>query len=471
MKHSNKLYFNIILSFLIGAFFLVIFSTIQKYILFNKVIFKLKGYFVPIIFGGIVGIVVYYLFYQKCLLNDKLRDENSILNKEREENIALYQQVEAYSQTIDSLNIDLKKSLNKYRILVESIKNINLYKSYSEKEFIEEIYEVVKKIVGKYDYSIAFLYKKGTVFPIKSKGYNIEELKKFGLKQSIVEKKYPKTDIYITENTSVKNNMTKKEKEKFNKINRNSKELMYLSLSFKEKTLGGIFLELKNDSDLKFTKEDLEIMKAFESIIKNYYQNIMYNKMKENQLIHIVEAMTTMLEIHDPYTKGHSYSVANISFKIGQFLNLSHKDLNKLYLAGLLHDIGKTFINYKILNKKGKLSNEEYELIKNHPSYANEILNNFSQFDKINKAILYHHERWDGTGYPDGLKKDEIPIFSQIICVADAYDAMISDRPYRKGLNINTALNELKENSGTQFSPKVVDCFLKNLKELEINIS
>ena len=471
MKYPNKFYLNLILSFIIGATFLVIFSIVQKYILFNLLIIKLKGFYIPVIFGGISGSTIYYLYNQKCLFNDKLKKENSILNKEKKENNALYNQVKAYSQTIDSLNDELKISLNKYKILVDSIKNINLYKNYSEKKFIKEIYKIVKKVIRKYDYSIAFLYKDGIVSPIISKGYNIEKIENFGLKKSIVEKKYPKTDIYTTENISVTNNMSNKEKKDFDKINKNSKELMYLSLSFKEKKLGGIFLELKEDSDLKFTKDDLEIMRAFESIIKDYYQNIKYNKMKEDQLIQIVEAMTTMLEIHDPYTKGHSYNVAHFSFKIGKLLDLNHEDLNKLYLAGLLHDIGKTFINYKILNKNGKLSNEEYEIIKKHPIYAKKILDNFLHFDKIQKSILYHHERWDGTGYPEGLKENEIPIFSQIICVADAYDAMISDRPYRKGLSTNLALNELEENSGTQFSPKVVNCFLDNLKELEINIS
>ena len=152
-------------------------------------------------------------------------------------------------------------------------------------------------------------------------------------------------------------------------------------------------------------------------------------------------------------------------------LILKQKKLEIIYLAGLLHDIGKIGVSEQIIDKPSKLTDKEFEEIKKHPIYSREMIDealhnnsnmfNIEEFKVIIDIASYHHERWDGKGYPYGLKGEEIPLTARIISVADTYDAMTADRPYRKALTADKALEEIKRNSGTQFDPTVVDHFLE----------
>ena len=143
-------------------------------------------------------------------------------------------------------------------------------------------------------------------------------------------------------------------------------------------------------------------------------------------------------------------------------LNISPKEeINELVLAGNLHDIGKIAMPEEILHKPSKLTDEEYEVIKTHTEIGYRILNAVKKYDKIALATLHHHERYDGKGYPRGLKGEDIPLYSRIISVVDAYEAMTSDRVYRKAPGKDFAIEELKRFSGTQFDPKIVDMFIQ----------
>ncbi len=181
----------------------------------------------------------------------------------------------------------------------------------------------------------------------------------------------------------------------------------------------------------------------------------------------LLRSIISILDLHDPYTKGHSESVAILSFKLAQTLGLSSELVNKAYLAGLIHDIGKLLIPIEILNKPGKLTPEETELIQSHPTKGGKVLSHSEALKDIAKVVKHHHERWDGQGYPDGLMGYEIPLLSRVIAVADAYDAMTSDRSYRKGLSKEKALDELLQGKGVQFDPQIVEAFLSiNQNEL-----
>ncbi|MTI71666.1 MAG: HD-GYP domain-containing protein [Firmicutes bacterium] len=177
----------------------------------------------------------------------------------------------------------------------------------------------------------------------------------------------------------------------------------------------------------------------------------------------MIVSMINMLEIHDSYTKNHSKNVADLSAKIAEKMGLSKERVDKAYWAGIIHDIGKTLIPYEILNNKEKLTDEEYNIIKKHPVYGYETLRDSKELRNVARYVKHHHERWDGIGYPDGLKKEEIPLISQILTVADTWDAMTSNRSYRKALSKEIAVEEIKKNKGTQFSPRVVDVFLNKL--------
>lgn len=159
----------------------------------------------------------------------------------------------------------------------------------------------------------------------------------------------------------------------------------------------------------------------------------------------------------------HSKRVSEICGLIAKEMGLDSDDINRIKIAGLVHDIGKIGVSEKILNKKGKLDDEEWFEIKKHSEASWRILASSIDFSELAKDVLYHHERWDGKGYPEGLRGEEIPIQARIISIADSYDAMTSDRPYRKGMTKKKTIDEIKKCSGTQFDPKVADVFLKKI--------
>lgn len=184
------------------------------------------------------------------------------------------------------------------------------------------------------------------------------------------------------------------------------------------------------------------------------------NEIDEN-FLSMIEIMVNAVEMNDSYTSHHSSNVAEYSRLIGS--ELEFEDMDTLYAAARLHDIGKISIPKDILNKPGKLTIEEYRIIKEHPVAGHQLMDNINYFNEIKKGVLYHHERYDGKGYPEGLKEDEIPFVAQIISVADVFDALASDRPYRKAFSYDEALSIIKKNSGTMFNPVIVDAFITAL--------
>ncbi len=181
-----------------------------------------------------------------------------------------------------------------------------------------------------------------------------------------------------------------------------------------------------------------------------------------------VAAITNALGLKSEYTSGHSKRVARLVVKLGERLGLSEEDLELLEYAGLLHDIGKIGVPDNILNKPDKLTEEEYNEIKKHTIYSQFILKDIPGFEKVKQAALHEHERYDGKGYPTGLKGDEIPLFSRIIAVCDTWDSCIFDRVYRKAMTKEACCEELKKNAGSQFDPKIVEVFLEMVNNGEI---
>jgi putative nucleotidyltransferase with HDIG domain len=171
----------------------------------------------------------------------------------------------------------------------------------------------------------------------------------------------------------------------------------------------------------------------------------------------IAAANTTTIE---EQLKAHQMRVSKICEEIARALNMPYSEMIELLLAAQLHDIGKLWIPESILNKPNKLTEEEKEIMKKHVWYGHNYIKERKMSNSIAEAVLYHHERFDGKGYI-GLKGEEIPFFSRIIAVADAFDAMTNDRTYRKALNYEEALEEIRKNSGTQFDPEIVEVFVQ----------
>ncbi|MDF3000890.1 MAG: diguanylate cyclase proteinuncharacterized domain HDIG-containing protein [Bacillota bacterium] len=192
-------------------------------------------------------------------------------------------------------------------------------------------------------------------------------------------------------------------------------------------------------------------------------ENQMYkNKVVESEGLRgsIIKTVINTLHEKSPREEKHSQRVSNISQSIGKALQLSEMELNKLKAVGLLHDIGKIGVEGSILDKAGALTQKEYDEIKKHPEIGFRILNSSDDMQELANVTLCHHERWDGTGYPKGLRGEEIPILSRIVSIADSYDAMTSDRPYRTALSKEESINQIKKYSGSQFDARIAKIFV-----------
>lgn len=219
-------------------------------------------------------------------------------------------------------------------------------------------------------------------------------------------------------------------------------------------------------------KAMLNAITSFTNTKSKFYQEIQEKehqnqKLQLNFMKNIIISLSSLLEIHDMYTKNHSENVAKVARKIAKAMGLPEEEVAKIYYAGLVHDIGKTVIPSEIINKIEKLTDEEFAIIKKHSSYGYEALIKTEELKDIADVVLQHHERYDGKGYPLHHKGDEIPLGARILCVADAYDAMVNDRPYHGALTKNEAINELLRCAGTQFDREIVEIFISLVLVLE----
>ena len=180
----------------------------------------------------------------------------------------------------------------------------------------------------------------------------------------------------------------------------------------------------------------------------------------EQAYLETIEALRYTVDAKDSYTKGHSERVSEYSVLIGKKLGITSDDIYILRIGGLFHDIGKIGVPDAILTKKEKLTDDEYKQIQNHPLIGEEILSKASIFSDILPIVKSHHEKFDGTGYPEQLKGEQIPYLARIVSVADAFDAMASRRPYRNIINKQDIINEISNNKHTQFDPNIADAFI-----------
>lgn len=174
-----------------------------------------------------------------------------------------------------------------------------------------------------------------------------------------------------------------------------------------------------------------------------------------------VRSILQALDCKDHYTFGHSLRVTHFTLKLGEEMGFDEETLYDLEMSALFHDIGKIAVPDAVLLKPARLDDEEFLQMKQHPSKSAEILEGFEPFEEVAKNAKHHHERYDGRGYPDGLKGTDIPLFSRMILIADTFDAMTSTRPYRKGLPYEVAFAELDEFAGSQFDPDLVEKFIQ----------
>ena len=248
--------------------------------------------------------------------------------------------------------------------------------------------------------------------------------------------------------------------EVFGKGEARSLSTMIAPLSNKERTLGAVIIIFEEDEDFirQQTLKLLYILAGFFSLsLENAY---LFEDLKRSYF-DTIRAVANSVEARDPYTRGHSARVADISKVVAAELGWSKRDIELIDWGGILHDLGKVGIHDAILNKPGKLTDEEFEIMKSHPLIGSQIIEGISFLEPVTPFILEHHERFDGRGYPRGLKGTGISKEGRILAVADSFDAMTTDRPYRKALAARTAMDELLRVAGTQLDPEMVTAFEK----------
>ena len=208
----------------------------------------------------------------------------------------------------------------------------------------------------------------------------------------------------------------------------------------------------------------MDLLNILGSQIAFVIQNTELFNNLEKAYIDTLSALTNAIDAKDSYTKGHSDRVTDLSVKLAIEAGVENREVERIRLGGMLHDIGKIGIPEIILNKPGRLDDNEFEVIKSHPVLGVGILGNVEFLQNVVPIIKHHHERYDGRGYPDKLKGTEIPYLARIVSIADTFDAMTTNRPYRKALTTEESLKEIEKCKGTQFDPELADIFVNMVR-------
>lgn len=219
-------------------------------------------------------------------------------------------------------------------------------------------------------------------------------------------------------------------------------------------------------SKCEFGAAEAGLLKAAAALLATHSHNVESFRDKDRLLLGVIKVMTGALDARDPHTKGHSDRVALYARQIAQAMGLDKTDCERIYLTGLVHDIGKIGMPDTVLNKPGKLSDSEQATIQEHPSIGYDIMKHLEELEFVLPGVLHHHERADGKGYPDGLQLEEMPLVARILGVADAYDAMTSSRSHRSCMSFENAEEIVRENTGTQFAPDAAAAFFRALPQI-----
>lgn len=244
------------------------------------------------------------------------------------------------------------------------------------------------------------------------------------------------------------------------KIGDKQKSMLTTPIKFKDTTIGILQL-INKKGGRNFTKQDEALVEGICSQVAIALENAKLYKELRDLFVDTITCLASAIDAKDPYTKGHSQRVTDYAIEIGKEYGLTDSQLDKLEYTALLHDIGKIGIKDIILNKEDTLTDNEYAIMKNHVLIGYNMLCATKSLHNMAFSVKYHHEKYDGTGYCEGISGGKIPLEARIIAVADTYDAMTTTRPYREGLPHEVAMSEIYTYSGKQFDPSVVECFSK----------
>ena len=389
-------------------------------------------------------------------MSNELKHSINESEKFSEELSAAYEELSASNEDLEQSYQQLEKMSTNLEEIFETASQINQAGLKSEEEYLDFLLAMLIDIIDTAEYGSVALFENDKWKFVSAKGHNLKKLQNIDLDKSY----HIKTDN-VSIIKDILSNVSRMPENKMKELIDASKPIghtMISELKFKNSVVGTISVDSPPEAD-PFTNSDLRVFEAFTNFATAFLGLKRLFKTKTEFQQKLILAMIKILEIHDPYTKGHSENVGIISSEIARKMNFDEEHINEIYWAGLVHDIGKINIPNTILLKSGRLTYEEYEEIKKHPVWGADILDTSDDINVIVQAVLHHHERWDGHGYPYGLSKTDIPLYSRIIAVADAFDAMTSDRSYKKAVKEEIAIEEILNNSNKQFDPEIVQIF------------
>jgi polar amino acid transport system substrate-binding protein len=350
----------------------------------------------------------------------------------------------------------------KFSIIASAFVNTN---NLDKHEFFNRVFETAFTLIPEAQKG-SFYELEGEVFrPIFCKGYDLDLLSQlaFSKDEAFIDFESTSSQIIDAYQVVIKRRddslFSEKQIEIFKKLGTYSNFVsLYSPIKFDDLKIGLLCIE--NFDEKMFSQTSRLILKIYAQLISNFYSLKVHQERESKRYKEIINALVSAIEIKDEYTEGHAKRVSEISLKLAKIMGIPHDRLKTIETAAILHDVGKIGTPTEILNKKSSLTNDEYEIIKRHPLDAKKILEKIEGFEEILDLTYMHHEHYDGSGYPQGLSGDKIPIEAQIIQAADAFDAMTSKRAYRDAMSIEKAMSIFREQREKQFHPVVTDAML-----------
>jgi len=364
----------------------------------------------------------------------------------------------------DSNKIEIEERLEKSYKAIEEV--LVGFSSMSKEAFFENAFNSAFDLIPSAEKGSLYESDHGLFKPILSRGYDMSLLSEleFDIDSLFIGfevEDHSKIQVYEFYNSKRDDTkFTKREIEIFKALGTyNEFTSIYAPIILENETIGLLCFE--RFDGLSYSASSKHLLKIYAEFISKFYAQIVDQERERQQYQEIIDAMVAAIEIKDLYTEGHAQRVRELATGLAEYMELSADTIDKISVAAVLHDIGKIGIPTDILVKPSRLTEEEYGLIKEHPTFTKKILENISGFSQVVEIAYQHHEYYNGKGYPLGLSGEGIHIESAIIAVADAFDAMTADRSYRKAMSKDKALSIIQEERGAQFHPLVVDDFLK----------
>jgi|GEM_PF-6165377 len=368
-------------------------------------------------------------------------------------------------KSLKESNIALKRHEEDINHVLQLASDIGKAEKIDPVNFLANLLRAAINIIPEADYGFTFREQHGGKFILSQTGHDPALI---GARIEMTRDPRAKDEVILANNIKARLLTRAVGSDYFNlrENMRNASESLMILSEHDDEIIAGMVLGIDPSKNKHFSEQSLKISGFLKDISVAFYNYLHLAEEREDTYKDIIMSSLRILSLHNAYTKDHSTGVANLSREIALCMSFSYKEAETIYWAGLVHDIGKILISDDILDKGSKLTHEEFEIIKRHSTLGYETFRESPNLTNISKYIYHHHEKWDGSGYPFGLSESNIPLPSRILSVADVFDALTHDRPYRKAISKDEALDYIRENAGIQFDPEICDIFFKNFDSI-----